>query len=397
MLSLNDLKKRTIMNDSDKMKDDSLEKALSMMAHPDEWTEDKVLEIMEDEESMQVCQDILDCRLAMHREHLSHKPDVEVEWEKFRKKHSRRSNRYWITMGVAIGMAASFLLIFVFSWIKGFNGLSKDTIVYFTATDVANQDIMLKTTSGIHVSLSNQLIQEDLEKVGALLLQTDSARLEYTESINKVETHLLSTPRGKTFEVVLEDGSKIWLNADSRLEYPSRFVGDKRVVKLYGEAYFQISKDEKRPFIVDTDGLQTIVLGTEFNVRNYKKENSHVTLIEGSVKVNTTDNEHSVVLSPGENVRILEDGSLGVKEVDVDTYIYWRDGYFYFDNMTFADIMQDIGRWYNVNVVFDDARVMNYKLRYFCKRDEGIEKAVERLQCMKKAKVSLEGNTVYIR
>lgn len=385
------------MNDSDKMKDDSLEKALSMMAHPDEWTEDKVLEIMEDEESMQVCQDILDCRLAMHREHLSHKPDVEVEWEKFRKKHSRRSNRYWITMGVAIGMAASFLLIFVFSWIKGYQNLSKETVVYFTASDGSNQDVTLQTMSGVHISLDNLLAREELDQVGTGLLQTDSARLEYTESIEKVETHLLSTPRGKTFEVVLEDGSKIWLNADSRLEYPSRFVGDKRVVKLYGEAYFQISKDEKRPFIVDTDGLQTIVLGTEFNVRNYKKENSHVTLIEGSVKVNNTDNEHSVVLSPGENVRILEDGSLGVKEVDVDTYIYWRDGYFYFDNMTFADIMQDIGRWYNVNVVFDDARVMNYKLRYFCKRDEGIEKAVERLQCMKKAKVSLEGNTVYIR
>lgn len=397
MLSLNDLKKRIIMNDSDKMKDDSLEKALSMMAHPDEWTEDKVLEIMEDEESMQVCQDILDCRLAMHREHLSHKPDVEVEWEKFRKKHSRRSNRYWITMGVAIGMAASFLLIFVFSWIKGYQNLSKETVVYFTASDGSNQDVTLQTMSGVHISLDNLLAREELDQVGTGLLQTDSARLEYTESIEKVETHLLSTPRGKTFEVVLEDGSKIWLNADSRLEYPSRFVGDKRVVKLYGEAYFQISKDEKRPFIVDTDGLQTIVLGTEFNVRNYKKENSHVTLIEGSVKVNNTDNEHSVVLSPGENVRILEDGSLGVKEVDVDTYIYWRDGYFYFDNMTFADIMQDIGRWYNVNVVFDDARVMNYKLRYFCKRDEGIEKAVERLQCMKKAKVSLEGNTVYIR
>lgn len=397
MLSLNDLKKRIIMNDSDKMKDDSLEKALSMMAHPDEWTEDKVLEIMEDEESMQVCQDILDCRLAMHREHLSHKPDVEVEWEKFRKKHSRRSNRYWITMGVAIGMAASFLLIFVFSWIKGYQNLSKETVVYFTASDGSNQDVTLQTMSGVHISLDNLLAREELDQVGTGLLQTDSARLEYTESIEKVETHLLSTPRGKTFEVVLEDGSKIWLNADSRLEYPSRFVGNKRVVKLYGEAYFQISKDEKRPFIVDTDGLQTIVLGTEFNVRNYKKENSHVTLIEGSVKVNNTANEYSVVLSPGENARVMEDGSLGVQKVDVDTYIYWRDGYFYFDNRTFADIMQDIGRWYNVNVVFDDARVMDYKLRYFCKRDEGIEKAVERLQCMKKAQVSLEGNTVYIR
>ena len=385
------------MNESDKMKDDSIEKALSMMAHPEEWTEDELLDIMEDEECMQVCQDILDCRLAMQQEHLSYKPDVEAEWGKFRQKHSRRSNRYWISMGVAIGMAASFLLILAFSWFAGYDGLSKDTVVYFTATDGSNQDITLQTTSGVHISLDNLLAREELDQVGTGLMQTDSARLEYTESVEKVETHLLSTPRGKTFEVVLGDGSKIWLNADSRLEYPSRFVGDRRVVKLYGEAYFQISKDEKRPFIVETDGLQTIVLGTEFNVRNYKKESSHVTLIEGSVKVNNTANEYSVVLSPGENARIMEDGSLGGQKVDVDTYIYWRDGYFYFDNRTFADIMQDIGRWYNVNVVFDDARVMDYKLRYFCKRDEGIEKAVERLQYLKKAQVSLEGNTVYIR
>jgi hypothetical protein len=385
------------MNDSDKMKDDGLGKVLSMLEHPEEWTEDEVLEIMEDEECMQVCQDILDCRLAMQQEHLSYKPDVEAEWGKFRQKHSRRSNRYWITIGVAIGMAASFLLILAFSWLTGYNGLSKDTVVYFTATDGLNQDITLQTTSGVHISLENLLAREELDQVGARLIQTDSAKLEYTESIEKVETHLLSTPRGKTFEVVLGDGSKIWLNADSRLEYPSRFVGDRRVVKLYGEAYFQISKDEKRPFIVETDGLQTIVLGTEFNVRNYKKENSHVTLIEGSVKVNNTANEYSVVLSPGENARVMEDGSLGVQKVDVDTYIYWRDGYFYFDNRTLAEIMQDIGRWYNVNVVFDDARVMDYKLRYFCKRDEGIEKAVEGLQYLKKAQVSLEGNTVYIR
>ena len=385
------------MNDSDKMKDDGLEKVLSMLEHPEEWTEDEVLEIMEDEECMQVCQDILDCRLAMQQEHLSYKPDVEAEWGKFHQKHSRRSNRYWISMGVAIGVAASFLLILTFSWLTGYNGLSKDTVIYFTATDESSQDITLQTTSGVHISLDNLLAREELDQAGIGLLQTDSARLEYTESIEKVETHLLSTPRGKTFEVVLGDGSKIWLNADSRLEYPSRFVGDRRVVKLYGEAYFQISKDEKRPFIVETDGLQTIVLGTEFNVRNYKKENSHVTLIEGSVKVNNTANEYSVVLSPGENARVMEDGSLGVQKVDVDTYIYWRDGYFYFDNRTFAEIMQDIGRWYNVNVVFDDARVMDYKLRYFCKRDEGIEKAVEGLQYLKKAQVSLEGNTVYIR
>ena len=385
------------MIEYDKIEDDGIDKALSLMEHSEEWTNDDIRLAMEDEECMQTCQDILDCKLAMQQEHLSYKPDVEAEWGKFRQKHSRRSNRYWITMGVAIGMAASFFFVLAVSWIRGFGGLSKDTVVYFTATDGSNQDITLQTTSGVHISLDNRSDREELDEVGVVLVQTDSARLEYTESVEKVETHLLSTPRGKTFEVVLGDGSKIWLNADSRLEYPSRFVGDKRVVKLYGEAYFQVTKDENRPFIVETDGLQTVVLGTEFNVCNYKMEDSHVTLIKGCVKVNNTTNEHSVLLFPGENARVLEDGSLGVQEVDVDTYVYWRDGYFYFDNRTFADIMQEIGRWYNVNVVFDDARVMNYKLRYFCKRDEGIEKAVERLQCLKKAQVSLEGNTVYIK
>lgn len=397
MLSLNDLKKRTIMNDSDKMKDDSLEKALSMMAYPDEWTEDKVLEIMEDEESMQVCQDILDCRLAMHREHLSHKPDVEVEWEKFRKKHSRRSNRYWITMGVAIGMAASFLLIFVFSWIKGYQNLSKETVVYFKAEDGPVKEITLQTSSGVQFFLNDTSCNNQLSHLGAEFIKADSARLKYSVSVEQVEHHLLTTPRGKTFEVVLADGSKIWLNADSRLEYPSYFLGEKRVVKLYGEAYFQVAKNENQPFIVETDGLQTMVLGTEFNVRSYKDSPSHVTLIEGSVKVSDIDNKYCVMLKPSENVRLLDDGTFSLQKVDVDKYIYWRDGFFYFDNMSFADIMQDIGRWYNVNVIFENPKAMGYKLRYFCKRDEGIEIAIERLKCMKKARITLENNTVYIR
>ena len=385
------------MENYDEIKDRPMEDALSIMEHPEEWPEEKIRALMDDEECMQYCRSILDCRVAMHKENASRLPDVEKEWENFRHKHPGRSKRYWMTIGATIGMAATLLLVLAFSWLAGFYDLPKDKSVYFAAIDEPVNEVTLQTASGVHLFLNDTSCNDKLTRIGAEFVQTDSARLTYSASVEQVEHHLLTTPRGKTFEVVLADGSKVWLNADSRLEYPSHFVGEKRVVRLYGEAYFQVARNEKQPFIVETDGLQTMVLGTEFNVRSYKDSPSHVTLIEGSVKVCDTGNKNCVLLKPNENARLLEDGTFALEEVDVDKYIYWRDGFFYFDNMNFADIMQEIGRWYNVNVIFENPKAMDYKLRYFCKRDEGIEKAIERLQYMKKARITLENNTVYIR
>lgn len=385
------------MENNDEIKDRQMEEALSVMEHPEEWPEEKIRALMDDEECMQYCQSILDCRVAMHQEHTSRLPDVDKEWEKFRHRHSVRSKRYWMTVGVTVGMAATLLLVLAFSWLTGFYDLPKDKSVYFAAIDEPVNEVTLQTASGAHIFLNDNSCNDELSQIGAEFVQTDSARLKYSASVEQVEHHLLTTPRGKTFEVVLADGSKVWLNADSRLEYPSLFVGGKRVVKLHGEAYFQVARNEKQPFIVETDGLQTMVLGTEFNVRSYKDSPSHVTLIEGSVKVCDTGSKNCVLLKPNENARLLDDGTFALEKVDVDKYIYWRDGFFYFDNMSFADIMQDIGRWYNVNVIFENPKAMEYKLRYFCKRDEGIEKAIERLQYMKKARITLENNTVYIK
>ena len=373
-----------------------MEKALTVMEHPEGWTAEEIRTTLDDDECMQVCREILDCKLAMQQEY-AHTPNVDKEWNELRGRLHRRSRRYWLLLGTGIGMAASFLLVLAFAWMTGWGKMSQDAVVCFAAVDEPLQGVTLQTTAGVRLALNEHPDSAALNSVGASLYQSDSLRLEYDTPMEQVETHLLTTPRGQTFEVLLADGTKIWLNADSRLEYPSRFVGSERVVKLHGEAYFRVAKDEKHPFIVETDGIHTRVLGTEFNVRNYHKENSHVTLIEGSVQVCNTENQELLTLSPGENARLQSDGTFALQEVDVDTYIYWRDGYFYFDNVSFSEVMQDIGRWYNVNVVFDNQRAMEYKLHYFCKRDEGIEKAIERLQRLKKAEISLEGNTVFIQ
>lgn len=383
------------MTEDDKIKNEAIDMVLSIMEHSEEWTEERLKKAMEDKECMQTCQDILDCRLAMQQESLSNRLDVDEEWRKFQNRNMRRTTRNWIPIGKTIGIAASFVLVLIFSWIVGSNQKSKDAVVYFEAIDESVNEITLQTTEGVYVL--KQLEQEVLDCSGGVLVKVDSMRLEYADAIGQVDMHILATPRGKTFELVLSDGTKVWLNADSRLEYPSRFVDDMRVVKLDGEAYFQVTENKESPFVVETNGIKTVVLGTEFNVRTYQKEYSHVTLIKGSVKVCNSEGKNSTLLVPGENAKLLEDGSFSKQQVDVDTYIYWKEGYFYFDNVRFADIMQEIGRWYNVNVVFENPRVMDYKLRYFCKRDEGIEKAIERLQCMKKAQVCMEDNTIFVR
>lgn len=385
------------MEGKNKKEDKSMENALSLMDHSEEWTEEDIQVAIKDEECIQACLDILDCRVVMHQENSSCIPDTEMEWQKFRQKHSSRPKVYWMALGFSIGMVASIFLLLAFSWLTNIEDFSEDSIVHFAAIDESVQYVTLQTTDGVQLSLNDTLCNEKLNDIGAALIQTDSARLEYSTLSEHIENHILTTPRGKTFEVVLSDGSKVWLNADSRLEYPSRFIGEKRMVKLYGEAYFQIAQDDQHPFIVDAEGLQTVVLGTEFNIRSYKNTLPHVTLIKGKVKLCDTIGRQCVMLSPGENALLSDDGSFVLKEVDVDKYIYWRDGYFYYDNMSLADIMQDIGRWYNINVIFENPKAMDYKLRYFCKHDEGIEKAIERLRCLKKANVKFENNTVFIR
>jgi len=147
---------------------------------------------------------------------------------------------------------------------------------------------------------------------------------------------------------------------------------------------------------VQTNNLKTRVLGTQFNVSNYSTTNSHVTLIEGSVEVSNSKGRVTRI-KPGEDAHLQQNGAFDVKEVDVDSYIYWKDGFFYFDNVSLVDIMQSLGRWYNVNIVFSNKAAMDYKMHYLCDRKGGIEHAITLLNRMKKVELKREGNTLYIR
>ena len=214
-------------------------------------------------------------------------------------------------------------------------------------------------------------------KAGVVVSGTKADFSKIKTTSDEPEMKTISTPRGKDYELVLSDGTVVLLNADSKITFPTRFTGNKRTVKLVGEAYFKVSKNKHRPFIVETGNLYTKVLGTEFNLKAYPHSDVNVTLVKGSVVVNAEGKE--VMLKPGENAEYSEDKDIEVTTVDTEGYIQWKDGYFYFDNVPLIDVVRDLGRWYNVNIEIRNNSLMSYRLHFIASRKASIKEFVDNL------------------
>lgn len=178
-----------------------------------------------------------------------------------------------------------------------------------------------------------------VKKEGNTLVYGEKRTKETAEEYNR-----LITPRGGEYAVVLADGTKVWLNAESELKYPVHFSEHEREVHLKGEAYFSVSKQAGKPFIVCVGDSRITVLGTEFNVRNYQDEEMATTLVKGAVRIHNAGQERELV--PGQQAVIEADG-IRVREVDTDLYTAWKDGYFIYREKTLEDIMKELSRWYD--------------------------------------------------
>ena len=375
-----------------------LEDACRLMEQSEELSADEIARLLADRDTVDAARGLWQMKNAMQRKQVVI-PDVDAEWKRMQSKKkvpTHRSNS-WLYSGL-IGVAASLLIVVTISlW----NNSEETTmpVVAFNATDMP-QEVTLETTGRERVLLGSASTQTQLHQLSGHVSQTDSASIVYGDAgtqSEEIEQHTLTTPRGTDFRVVLADGTTVWLNAESRLTYPSRFEGNERRVTLDGEAYFSVAKDPDRPFIVETNRMQTRVLGTEFNLQNYEGIASHLTLIHGSVEVKPVKGGEVTIVKPGEDARLEENGTFSLKEVDTDVYVYWKEGYFFFDDTPLGDIMQHIGRWYNVGVVFETPSVMPLRMHYFCERAAGVEAAVEQLNLMQRVKARMENGVIYIK
>lgn len=204
-------------------------------------------------------------------------------------------------------------------------------------------------------------------------------------------------PKAGEYSFMLADGTKVWVNSDTKLRYPVKFLGDKRVVHLEGEAYFEVRKNENKPFIVRTfAGVDVEVLGTRFNVEAYKdSEKIKTTLVAGKVDVSKGEKSH--ILTPNQQLVFnMQSNTMVKKEVDAYMFVAWKDGKFLFENEKLETIMMKLSRWYNVEVFYMNQDVKDFHFTGDMERYEDISTILKLIEESTDIKFRIKEKTIII-
>lgn len=210
------------------------------------------------------------------------------------------------------------------------------------------------------------------------------------------EYNEIRTPRGGEYQIRLPDGTKVWLNTESILRFPRRFAGNERHVYAQGELYFEVVRDSTRPFRVELEDYTVEVMGTEFNVRTYTDGPQLTTLISGGVKI-CGENEF-IYLKPGEEAELEQaGGTIRVQKADVESRLAWLRGYFLFDNARLEDIMNELGRWYNVETFFESPRAREERFSLELRRHEDFGQVLDLIERAGMVEIVVKKNVVFIK
>jgi transmembrane sensor len=207
----------------------------------------------------------------------------------------------------------------------------------------------------------------------------------------------LVTARGQQSPapLILADGTKVWLNSDSKLIFPTAFLNKERIVRLSGEAYFEVAKDRLHPFVVSTSQQDVRVLGTHFNISSYEDDPSTITtLLEGRVEVTAKSNHISGVLRPGQQA-LLKDEKIVVAAVDTEEAMAWKDGYFMFESGDIQSIMRKVSRWYNVKVIYKGP-IPQTKFYLVADRFSNISSLLKPLEMSNRIHFTIEGRRIMV-
>lgn len=348
-------------------------------------------------------------------------PDVEKAWQRFEREHLgeqkahkaiRRKLFYRYAAAIAI-----FVILAIGSGCLWWSSGGEQVVETYNTRKYIHQ--VMKNGNGLltafestHTSQkimmgSNEQNLKPIEHaVSSKEVNADTLKAIFSyrgSMILDIATRTIVTPRGKTYEVVLSDGSHVVLNADSRLTFPVNFEGkDERKVKLVGEAFFKVAKDAEHPFIVETPQVSTTVLGTEFDVKAYADGAAKVVLLSGSVKVNKTGkatDKEAVVLTPGQEVLLSSDTQiLDVTNLGEDAVraTKWKDGLFAFHSTPLLEAIKDIGRWYNVDVEVTDQSLKTSTISLNIPRKVSLEDFVNSINLTHNLSAALEKGKIVI-
>lgn len=246
-------------------------------------------------------------------------------------------------------------------------------------------------------------VTKNISDANGVTIQMEEGRLKYGAIAGMPETEQfneLYVPRSGEFYLVLDDGTKVWINADTKLKYPTKFIGGERKVYLEGEAYFEVTPDKARPFRVVSPSQDVLVLGTSFDVCAYNNSREmFVTLASGKVEVEAKISGQKTILKPGEQAVIAKaNGKMETRTVDAMLYGGWRHGKLTFSSNTLEMIFEQLSRYYDVDrVVWEEESMKSIKFSGEMKKYEEIEKVLELMEKTGDVKFRFENNTIVVK
>lgn len=260
--------------------------------------------------------------------------------------------------------------------------------------------ILILNDGSVHdLTASKNLVLKD----GGAEIKSEGAKLEYTtkkSAPGETVYNTLSIPRGGEFFLQLADGTKVWLNSETVLRYPVQFDGNERRVELAGEAFFEVARNEQKPFLVESGEQVIKVLGTEFNISSYKEEQFiYTTLVKGSIEVFFRNKPEIIqTLKPNEQSKINNAAwTISKSEVDPYQFIAWKEGRFVFDDQNLGEIMKTLSKWYNVEVVFDREDLRNIRFTGNLQRYSDFGEVLKKIGKTNEMKFIIENRKITIR
>jgi transmembrane sensor len=302
-----------------------------------------------------------------------------------------------------LAVAASILIIFS---VGQFFRTKRSSIILPTVSTNYKNDVApggnkatLTLADGRKITLTDAKNGELAKQAGIIITKTKEGILVYTAISAKnseVAYNKIQTPRGGQYQINLPDGSKVWLNADASLRYPTIFNGHERKVELTGEAYFEIAPRKSMPFKVLTDKQEVEVFGTHFNISSYIEDLSiKTTLIEGSVKVSNIKTQTTTFLKPNQQ-SILTNNALEIITVDADESIAWKNGEFVFNDEKLETIMNSVARWYDVEIKYQNNNIRKKVFNGTISRFGNVSKVLRMLELTGQVTFKIEGRKITI-
>lgn len=315
--------------------------------------------------------------------------------------YRRKTKIVWAAASVII-IAVSISLFYFFNKPSG----EETPIAKDQSANKYKDDVLAGTTGAILRLADGSSILLDSANDGNLNYQGNMLAVKKGGSLNYVQGNekdngnivynTIETPRGRQFQLVLEDGTKVWLNAASSIHFPVVFVGGERRVEITGEAYFEVTKNKEKPFRVVANGTTVEVLGTHFNINSYTDEATvNTTLLEGSVRVSKGGQQK--VITPGQQAQVNGESEVKTeRNVNISEVMAWKDNHFSFQNTDIKKLMRQLSRWYDVEVLFKGETVEPVTFIGDISRSVNLSNVLKMLEQTGEVKFEIEGKKIIV-